>query len=146
MVSELIWNFTLANNRKIYIIIFICSIAFCISCGTTHISCPDPNAEIYKDDEFLDRGEATISSMGPPNTAVFSARKNGIILGSVHVSRKFTLGTFGWGLISYYTGWYWGWYYPDEITILIRSESDTLKSPWDDPDESIWMKPIQKKK
>ena len=146
MVSESIWNCTLANNKKIYILIFFCSIAFCFSCGTTRISCPDQDAEIYQDNEFLDRGDAFINRIGPSNTSVFTAKKNGVLLGEISVSRHFTFGTLIFGMFSSYTGFYWGWYYPEEILIPIISASDTLKSPWDNPTESIWMKPIQKKK
>jgi hypothetical protein len=146
MVSDSTWSFTLANKRNIHIIIFIISFIFCISCGTTHIYCPDSEAEIYMGNEFLGKGEAYISSLGPPNTELVMAKKQDQIIGAIYTSRDFTISTFGWGLITYYTGWYWGWYYPDEIFIPITNPVDSLKSNWDNTKESIWMKPIQKKK
>lgn len=135
----------MAGNRKIHINLLIFSIAFCLSCSTTHIFCPDTNADIYMGNEFLDKGEASIGSIGPPNTAVFTARINGLIIGEVAVSRQFTFSTFAWGLFSYYTGWYWGWYYPDLIYIPLTNTNDSLNSPWDNQNESIWMKPLKKK-
>lgn len=116
------------------------------SCGTTMIICPESKAEIYLDNEYVGQGIAEVKSIGFPHTADLEARRGGRVIGKTTMSRSFTFGTFCIGLVTYYTGFIWAWYYPDDVTIPIYANympGNEYKSLWDHSDESIWSKPIQ---
>ncbi len=115
------------------------------SCGTSVITCDDPNADIYIDDEYIGTGQAEMSSLGPPKTVRVEARRGTAVIGETSMSRKFVFSTVLWGMISYYTGFYWGWYYPDAVYIPLNNHDGNYQSPWDYPRKSIWMQPISRK-
>ena len=93
------------------------------------------------DNELIGKGEASIRSIGFPNTVELEARKAGVTMGKVSMSRKFTKETFAWGLFTWGTGFLWGWYYPDMVAILVsptNTPEPNKKSPWEKPRESKW--------
>jgi hypothetical protein len=133
----------LVNNISIRISIFLFTILLVCSCGSTSIITSDPNADIYMDNSYIGRGKATVRSIGFPNTAELEARRGYRVIGRSDMSRNFTFGTFCLGTISYFTGWIWGWYYPDEVFITCISDySDSLNNSWNKPRQNKWMKPI----
>ena len=118
-------------------------------CAKTLITSQDPNSEIYLGDEMIGVGEARVDRVGPPRTVKVEARRSGRTVGSQEMSRSFTFMTVVWGFCSYYTGFYWGWYYPESVLIPVqvapagKSGAETKDSPWSNPRESVWMKPIR---
>ena len=120
---------------------------FISGCASTRIVSQDSNAEIFLDDHPLGVGEATVGRVGPPRTVLLEARRDGKTVGQTEMRRSFTGMTIVWGLFSYYTGLYWGWYFPESVTIPVRSALvDILpeaKSPWADPRSSVWMRPLK---
>jgi hypothetical protein len=126
---------------------FLAFLPVLAGCGSTRIVSQDPNAEIFLDDQWIGVGEAHVDRVGPPRHAALEARKGGRTVGKWQMSRSFTGMTVVWGLCSYYTGFYWGWYYPKEVTIPLTAAYDApgpaSKSPWMEPGESVWMRPLK---
>jgi hypothetical protein len=127
----------------------VCLCFLWVGCATTRIQVQDAQADIFMDGQNLGKGTAEISSIGPPHTANIEARKHGKPIGSTQMRRSFTFKTLLWGVFSYYTGFYWGWYYPEQVTIQTErfsgedSESEpSTANPWVHPETSIWMKPL----
>ena len=128
---------------KILSVLFACLF---FGCATTKIISGDPNAEIYMDDLNIGVGEATVDRVGPYRHVQLEARKGGRVLGKQSMSRSFTFKTVLWGICSYYTGFYWGWYYPESVQIpILAADKDTQKSNslWSDPGQSVWMRPLK---
>lgn len=120
-----------------------------VSCGSTRIYCPDPQTDIYMDGSYLGKGETTISSMGLPNTAELEAKKFGKVVGKTQMKRQFTWGTLIIGIFTYYTGFLWAWYYPDDVEIpllQIVNPDGSVTSPWDKPPQNKWEKPVNNPK
>ena len=128
---------------------FLLLLAFLLAgCASTRIVSQDSNAEIYLDDRPIGVGEATVGRIGPPRTALVEAKRDGKTVGRAEMRRSFTGMTLVWGLVSYYTGLYWGWYYPESVVIAVQSASTGTgtvesRSPWSDPGTSIWMRPLK---
>ena len=118
-----------------------------LGCASTRVTSDDPNAEIYFNDNYLGVGEARIDRVGPPRTSTLEAKKGGKTVGRQTISRSFTFMTVVWGVCSYYTGLYWGWYYPEtvRIPVIYKAEisAQEIKSLWMEPRESVWMKPLK---
>jgi hypothetical protein len=121
-----------------------------IGCATTRITSEDPQAEIFLDDHFIGVGETEVERIGPPHRAQLEARKGSHVIGQEPMARSFTFKTLLWGMCSYYTGWYWGWYYPENVRIATtRTDISTAEasrkaeSPWSNPHQSIWMQPLK---
>ena len=119
-------------------------------CATTRITTEDPYAEIYLDDNLIGVGESEVDRVGPYHRVKLEARKGGQVIGTESMDRSFTFKTFLWGLCSYYTGFYWGWYYPESARISTSisasaMDADTRKSQslWSNPSQSIWMHPLK---
>jgi hypothetical protein len=126
-------------------IISILFIALLFGCARTHINSLDPSAEIYMDGKYLGVGEVSVDRVGPPRQAHLEAKKAGQIIGNTSMSRNFTLMTIVWGVCSYYTGFYWGWYYPETVTIATQASYSTSVNTtnlWINPSRSIWMQPL----
>ena len=125
----------------------IFSIAF-FGCSRTYIRVKDPSVQIYLDNEYIGQGEANIASVGPPHTAHIELRRGNQVVGRSTMKRHFHWKTVLLGVCSYYTGLYWGWYYPSEHTVLLnenfnnRGGKNRILSLWADPRQSIWMRPI----
>lgn len=120
--------------------------AFFIGCATTKITTEDENAEIFLDDHLMGIGQATVDRVGPPHQGKLEARRDGQIVGAESMSRSFTFKTLLWGLCSYYTGFYWGWYYPESIfihTMVLNSNVQKVESLWSKPRQSVWMQPLK---
>ena len=125
----------------------------CLLCGcaTTRITSDDPNAEIYLDNSLIGVGETEVDRVGPYHRARLEARKGGKVIGTETLVRSFTFKTFLWGCFSYYTGFYWGWYYPESVRIAtMPSAAGTAdaggqqsESLWSNPRQSIWMQPLK---
>jgi hypothetical protein len=117
-------------------------------CASTRIISEDPGAEIFVDGESVGFGEASVNRIGPPERARVTAKRDGETVGRTEMHRTFTGMTVVWGLCSYYTGFYWGWYYPKSVTIPMQSEAPTaravkeVRSLWSDPGGSVWMQPL----
>jgi hypothetical protein len=116
------------------------------SCASTRIVSDDPYADIYMDEKWIGKGEASVGSLGPPHTAELIAKRGGKVVGRASMRGRFRCKRVLWGMFSYYTGLYWAWYYPESVTINKTHHPDSEKkqiSLWDNPRESVWMKPIQ---
>jgi hypothetical protein len=126
------------------LILLFCSLF--ISCGTTRIVTERKiNADIFVNGVNKGKNEVKIQQMGFPKKIEIEAKYQGEILGSIHAHRKFTLITF---LVGYCTGigFLTAWTFPDVIIIPTKNfMSDELKNSWDSPQQSIWMKPLNKK-
>ena len=137
------------GKKKLKVLNLCLLLLLVCSCGTTKIICPESNAEIYLDNSYVGQGTAKVKSVGFPHTAYLEARKGGRVIGKTTMSRSFTFNTFLIGLCTYYSGFIWAWYYPDDVTIPVYSGYKSgfdNKSPWDNSEESIWSQPIQKQK
>ncbi len=114
-------------------------------CATTRIVSEDPHADIYMNERLIGTGEAEVKSMGPPRTAHLEARRGEKVVGNTSMRRSFRFKTLLWGLCSYYTGLFWGWYYPNDVHIAVRQARqrfEKITSDWDDQEESVWMQPL----
>ncbi len=127
--------------------LLLLSVLLFVACGSTRIRSQDPHAEIFMNHQSLGVGEVSIGRVGPPKRAQLEARREGKTVGETELRRSFTGMTVLWGLFSYYTGFYWGWYYPKVVTIPLKSTSENgapeFKSPWVNPESSIWMQPLR---
>ncbi|MCD6023097.1 MAG: hypothetical protein K0Q91_13 [Fibrobacteria bacterium] len=115
-------------------------------CASTRVTSQDPEAEIFLDDKPLGVGQATVRRVGPPRQVTLEARRGGKVVGQSEMRRSFTGMTLVWGLFSYYTGLYWGWYFPESVIIPVPQSAAgaaEFVSPWADPRNSVWMKPLQ---
>ena len=136
-------------------LILISSVALIGCASPTRIHYPDPHSEIYVDGELLGIGDAQLSKMGPSRTAKIKIKKNGELVTTKLIAREFTVSSFFIGIVTYYTGFYWAWFYPDEVNIPlvkrsthVQQENGTFQpepSIWADPSQSIWSQPIYKK-
>ncbi len=134
--------------------LFLTAVLLLIGCATTRIVSQDPYAEIFMDEHKVGVGSASVDRVGPYHTAQLEARRGGTIVGSTTMNRSFTFKTLLWGMFSYYTGFYWGWYYPESVEIPLKpSEAGfatgsgatlkSLPSVWTEPRQSIWMRPLK---
>jgi len=122
-----------------------------VACGSTRITSENPRADIYVNSKKVGVGTALLDQVGPPKTVQVTAKIQGQTIGTTEVSRSFRLMTLVWGVCSYYTGFYWGWYYPDYVIIpqnqtYITNQNNSVfvpQSPWQQPRTSIWMQPIK---
>lgn len=126
-------------------------------CATTRITSEDPHAEIYLDDNLIGVGESEVDRVGPPRRAKLEARKGGQVIGKETMARSFTFKTLLWGMFSYYTGFYWGWYYPASVRIPTSTPpmppmtdstgavvaAGKTGSRWSNPRQSVWMQPLK---
>jgi hypothetical protein len=124
--------------------IFLC-ILF-VACGTTRIvTDQNVNADIYLNGIKKGQKNIEIQRTGMPKKIELSAKYQGQALGSISVRRKFEWSTFLIGYFTYGIGFITAWRFPDVIIIptsKINSAEDF--SPWDIPQNSIWMKPLNK--
>ena len=114
--------------RNFFILIFFLFSILISGCATTRIISEEPEAEILMDGELLGRGTAEVNSIGPPNTAILETKLNGKKIGYTTMSRSISWMTLVWGACSYYTGLYWGWYYPESVMIYSNREDVLNKS------------------
>jgi hypothetical protein len=124
----------------------LCALVLLTGCASTKVVSQDPGADIYLDDRWIGVGEAKVGRVGPPRHATLEARKGGKTVGRADMARSFRFMTVVWGAVSYYTGFYWGWYYPESVMIPVLAPSQAKAidavSPWMKPRESVWMKPL----
>jgi hypothetical protein len=130
-----------------YLLLFT-AVVMLFGCSRTIIRAEDPDAGIYMDDRYLGTGTANIASIGPPNTANIELKIDDEVVGQAFMSRSFNWKTILFGLCSYYTGFYWAWYYPEEQHVSLYSKHRKFKnsglseSVWTHPENSIWMQPV----
>lgn len=135
--------------KALHAVLALLAVALLLGCGSTRIRTSDnANYAIYVDDVYKGEGEVSISSMGPPRTAVVEARQGDRIVGSIAVQRRIEVGTIIWGCFSYFTALYWAQYYPDVVIVPIAAPSSSAKSKssWDAPlnaSTSSWDRPIE---
>ena len=126
--------------------LFILLCFLLIGCGTTRIiTDQNINADIYLNGIKKGQRNIEITRTGVPKRIELSAKYQGQALGSISVRRKFEWTTFLIGYFTYGIGFITAWRFPDVIMIptsKINNEDDL--SPWDTPQKSIWMKPLNK--
>jgi hypothetical protein len=124
------------------LIIFLCFLF--VACGTTRIvTDQNINADIYLNGVKKGQKNIEIRRTGFPERIQLSAKYQGQELGSISVRRKFEWSTFLIGYFTYGIGFLTAWRFPELITIptaKINPEEDF--SPWDMPQKSIWMQPL----
>jgi|JI10StandDraft_1071094.scaffolds.fasta_scaffold110837_3 hypothetical protein len=105
---------------------------------TTHIT-THPEARIYVDDELVGTGTAEIGRIGPPREVVIRVEHQGAVVERT-IDRDFEATTVLFGLFSFYTGFYWGWSFPEEVHIDAPEPAHNPwlpkqggKSPWGGP-------------
>jgi hypothetical protein len=115
------------------------------ACGHTIIRSDSPGAKIYLDGELLGKGEVDIKRTGLPGSAEIKVKHNGQTV-SRTISRKFTLSTLFTGFFSLYTGWIWGWQYPEEVYIRAPGSIERTCSLWDRGCSSPWDRGLSEPK
>ncbi len=96
-------------------------LAGCTTYITTH-----PTARIYVDGELVGIGQADIGRVGPPREAVVRVEHEGAMVERT-IERDFEVTTVFFGLISAYTGLFWGWSFPEHVHIELPL---TQENPW----------------
>ena len=108
-------------------------------CAPTLITTNRPNAQIYVDGRHAGSGKARLDSLGPPNeveiTVVDGAQTEKRLM-----KRQFRTTTFLVGLFTLYTGLYWAWRYPEEVTINMPDarQQRPAHNPWTHPLSAAW--------
>lgn len=113
------------------------------SCGTTKIRVGDGNNNvgIYKDDNLIGNGTATIIRNGIPKVITLTAKDNyGNELGHLEIRRRITIGTILFAFLPYptYISLIFNWKFDREVVINLNNRP---KSGWDDDDnekKSAW--------
>jgi len=111
---------------------------FFASCGTTKLVTYNSNVDIYVNNQFKGKGEATIPRTGPPQTSHIIAKNSGVQVGATDIRRKVKLGTVVIGLYTYGIGFFFFWRYPETVIIPIdipqeRRSFEPAQSFWDLP-------------
>jgi hypothetical protein len=106
-------------------------------CGHVTVQTNDPSARIYADGVFMGRGEAKVAKRtGPPKSMLVEVKVPGTTV-KRELKREFTTSTLLLGMVSYMTGFLWGWQYPENVMVLLPSRPgggwDEEPSPWDEP-------------
>lgn len=134
MVSHLTWQY-FSDMKRVYLL-FILPLLF-YSCGTTLITVPNPEVDIYVNNVYKGKGTAEIPRMGPPQKASLSAKYHGAEVGSMVIKRKLDLTGCLVGYFTYGVGLFFSFRYPSEVTIPIRSDlyqnGNPVRSRWDEP-------------
>jgi hypothetical protein len=105
------------------------------SCGYTSIISQAPDAEIWADGEYIGRGTASISRTGFPERTELEARRNGEVIGTTTIRRRFKFITAIGGMYTYGLGFVLFWKYPREVEIPVPYR-------WNEPPPpSIWELP-----
>jgi hypothetical protein len=107
-------------------------------CGTTQLISYNPNVDIYVNNKFKGRGNATITRVGPPEKSNIEAKYDGHVVGSIVIHRKITFVTCLVGLYTYGIGFFLTWKYP-ELVIIPVEDFQNVKSF--DKNKSIWELP-----
>lgn len=120
--------------------IFLLSISLLLgSCGTTQLVTNNANVEIYVNNNFKGKGQATVTRTGPPQKMHVEARYQGERVGEINVKRKFEVITLIAGCYSYGLGWFITWRYPATVIIPTTNETDENKSS--EPHLNVWELP-----
>ncbi|MEZ4474867.1 MAG: hypothetical protein R3F60_29580 [bacterium] len=106
-------------------------------CGSTVVRSADPQARIYVDGELAGIGEVELRRFGPSHDFEVKVQEFGAET-VVTVEREFTALTVLIGLVTGYTGLFWAWELPDEVTLPARAEQ---VNPWTHQPEGAWARP-----
>ena len=112
-----------------------------VGCRTMVVKTNHPDAAIYVDEELVGYGEAKVRAMGTPKSSVVKVVHNGQSV-ERKIKRTFTVKTAVAGLFTYGTGFFWGWEYPEAMTIRLELHPEnqgwatgltTGSNPWTTP-------------
>ncbi|OFY63589.1 MAG: hypothetical protein A3H98_06335 [Bacteroidetes bacterium RIFCSPLOWO2_02_FULL_36_8] len=103
------------------------------SCGSTQVVVPNNSqAKIFQNGKYIGKGSAEITRRGLPKKSLFTAKFDGREIGSVLAKRSFDLLPCLLSFVSYGTGLFFTWKYPETIIIPVENFPETpAKSPWD---------------
>jgi hypothetical protein len=108
-------------------------------CGTSRLVTKNSEVDIYVDNHFKGKGQATITRTGPPEKVHIEAKYHDQIVGSIDVRRHIDAVTMVTGLY-YGIGFIFAWRYPETIEIPIKDITETKQKGFD-ASESIWDLP-----
>ena len=117
-------------------------------CGHMRIQTNQPGAQIYVDGDFVGMGSAKVRSIGPPGESRIRVVYNGIAKERT-VEREFRFSTAIVGLVTYLTGFYWAWQYPEHVMIRLP-DGPSMRHPasndaWTSgPAGDPWSQPLFK--
>lgn len=121
--------------KQIFCIVMLFLLA---SCGTTRLVTYNSNVDIYVNNQFKGKGQATITRTGPPQKSHIEAKHHGIQVGSTDIRREVKFSTVIIGLYTYGIGFFLSWRYPETVIIPI---DDIQERRSFEPAESIWDLP-----
>jgi hypothetical protein len=107
------------------------------ACGTTQIATNDTRARIYVDGRMEGVGRAEVSQTGLPRTAVVIAKAPDGRSTTVQIKRRFTVGTFVLGLLTYGVCLLVCWNYPDSVFVPLEERATAAWGDGADP----WLSP-----
>jgi hypothetical protein len=119
-------------------VLFIIMLFILGSCGTTLLVTYNSNVDIYVNNQFKGKGQATITRTGPPQKSHIDAKHNGGQVGSMDIHREVKFTTVVIGLYTYGIGFFLSWKYPETVIIPIN---DIQENKSFDPVQSIWDLP-----
>jgi len=108
------------------------------SCGTTQLVTVSSSADIYVNNEFKGKGQASIKRSGPPQKSHIDVRYHGAQIGEMDIKREVKFSTVIIGLYTYGIRFFLSWRYP-EIVIIPTKEINGNQSF--DHNKSIWDLP-----
>jgi hypothetical protein len=107
-------------------------------CGTTYLVTNNANVDIYVNNQYKGKGEATLTRTGIPQKVHIDAKYNNKQVGSMDLHRKVKVITVIIGLYTYGIGFFLSWKYPETVVIPIndlqeKKTFDKKGSVWDLP-------------
>ena len=134
------------HRPNIWTAFSLTALLFLSGCGHMRIHTNHPDAQIYLDGDLLGTGSAKVSAMGPPHEAQIRVVYNGVAKEHI-VERQFKVTTALIGMVTYLTGFYWAWQYPDYVMIRLpeaprRTIQPTVDAWSTGPAGDPWSQPM----
>ncbi len=105
-------------------------------CSHTRITTSEREARIYVDGRLAGKGSAEIGQFGPPGTARVLVKMPDGRRARSEVRRRFGVGTFLLGFVSYGTCWVLCWTYPGSLDVPLP---EARVSGWDPRTDDPWL-------
>lgn len=131
------WNRSFGSRARLGLLVGFALLG--VGCGTTQITTSDPKAKIFVDGQLLGEGSAEMRRMGPPKTVELVVSQDGQEVVKTEVKREFTAMTLLTGMLTLYTGLFWGWQFPDELNYTLPEARAKTGGDWGGS-KSLWMK------
>jgi hypothetical protein len=106
-------------------------------CSHTRIATTERDARIYVDGRFAGKGSAEIRQFGPPGTARVLVKTSDGRRARSEIRRRFGVGTFLLGFVSYGGCWVLCWTYPGSLDVPLP---EARASGWDPSPEDPWLR------